>query len=134
MILILNRFAFCFLLFLIGTLGPAFAQEGLNNTFQQSHIKRHSIHKPLKQLYKRPGKNRMYSNDCVHDYTVSKGFEYVILTGDCEKALNDKSGFELELHNFGTGFGLVFTRGPFWKAKVKKHYKLCKERMGDVIE
>lgn len=134
MILILKRFTFCLLLFLVGSNQSVFAQEGLNNTFQQSHIKRSSVHKPLKQIYKRPSRNRMYSNDCVHDYTVSKGFEYVILTGDCERSLSNMSGFELELHNFGTGIGLFFTKGPFWKAKVKKRYKLCRERMGDVIE
>lgn len=92
------------------------------------------MHKPLKALYKRPGKNRMYSNDCVHDYTAQRGFEYVILTGDCERALSNLSGFELELHNFTTGLGLFFTKGPFWKHKVKRQYKLCKERMGDVID
>lgn len=109
--------------------------SGLNSTFQRSHVSKASTHKKIKAIYKRPSKNHLYSNDCVHDYTVSEmAFEYVILTGDCEKSIGNRSGFELELQNFGTELGLFFRRGPFWKLKVKKRYKFCKERMGDTID
>jgi hypothetical protein len=109
--------------------------SGLNSTFHRSHVSKASTHQKIKAIYKRPSKNRMFSNDCVHNYTVSEmGFEYVILTGDCEKTLGNRSGFELELQNFGTEIGLFFRRGPFWKSKVKKRYKFCKERMGDTID
>ncbi len=113
------------------------AQEdgaSLNHTFKRAHVSHSSTHKPLTSLYKRPSKNKLYSNDCVHDFTTQMGFEYVILTGDCEKALSNLNGFELELHNFIAGIGIAFRHGPFWRLRVKRHYKLCKERMGDVIE
>ena len=130
-IFIVVSFAFCFPLLVA-------AQEdgsGLNNTFHSAHMSRASTHVKLKTIYKRPSKNRMYSNECVHDYTRSEmGFEYVILTGDCEKSLGNRSGIELELQNFGAELGLLFRKGPFWKYKVKKRYKFCKERMGDVID
>jgi hypothetical protein len=122
-------------LVLITTLARA-QEDGssLSNTFKRSHLSHSSTYKPLKSIYKRPGKNRMFSNDCVHDVTSEMGFEYVILTGDCEKALSNLNGFELELHNFTTGLGIALRHGPFWKHKIKKRYRLCKERMGDVIE
>ena len=113
----------------------SFAQGDLNHTFKKKSLSHASTHKVLKAIYKRPSKNRIYSNECVHDYTSAKmGFEYVILTGDCEKALGNLSGFELELHNFTVKVGLVFTRGPFWRYKVNKRFKFCKERMGEFTD
>ncbi|MBC7388795.1 MAG: hypothetical protein H7329_06275 [Opitutaceae bacterium] len=110
------------------------AQEDLSNTFKKNKISHASTHKILTPYYKHPSKNRMYSNDCVHDYTSTMGFEYVILTGDCEKALGHLSGGEVRLHNFTVAVGLVFKRGPFWKNKVKKRYRFCLERMGDTVD
>jgi len=139
--MILNIKKFIFTLLVLQVFAPlvAMSQEedfsGLHNTFHRTHVSRASTHKKIKAIYKRPSKNKMYSNDCVHDFTVSKmGYEYVILTGDCEKSIGNRSGFELELQNFGTEIGLFFTKGPFWKLKVKKRYKFCKERMGDTID
>lgn len=134
MVLEIKKFAALFLLVLVGISFNAMAQEDLNNTFKRKHVSHASTHKPLKMLYKRPGKDKMFSNDCVHDFTSGLGFEYVILTGDCERALSHLSGFELELHNFTTGLNIALRHGPFWKIRVKRRYKLCKERMGDTID
>jgi hypothetical protein len=139
MVLNLKKFVFLFLSIALFSPLALLAQEenhaGLNHTFHRAHVSRASTHTKTKVIYKRPSKNRMYSNECVHDYTVSKmGFEYVILTGDCEAALGHRSGFEMELANFITEVGIFFRRGPFWKYKIKKRFKFCKERMGDYVE
>lgn len=137
MLRIAGRSLLFLLLFLAGR-GSLMAQKddasSLNNTFKRKNVSHASTHKHLAPIYKHSGQNRMYTNDCVHDLTAQMGFEYVILTGDCEKALGGKSGMEIDLHNFMVGTKLFFTRGPFWKHKVKKRYKFCKERMGDVVE
>lgn len=139
--MILNIKKYILAIFILTLFAPLVAMSqnqdysGLNSTFQRSHVRKSITHKKIKAIYKRPSKNHLYSNDCVHDYTVSEmAFEYVILTGDCEKSIGNRSGFELELQNFGTELGLFFRRGPFWKLKVKKRYKFCKERMGDTID
>lgn len=139
MILNIKKYILAILILLLFAPLVAMSQNqdysGLNSTFRKTHVRKASTHRKIKVIYKHPAKNRMYTNDCVHSYTVSEmGFEYVILTSDCEKSLGHRSGFELELQNFGTELGLFFRRGPFWKMKVKKRYKFCKERMGDTID
>jgi hypothetical protein len=139
MVLRLNKFHFVFILFLFCTSHTVWAQKenfgSLDYTFKRSHAKPTNAKKKLKIIYKRPSQNPIYSNDCVANFTASKmGFEYVTLTTDCEKSLGRKSGMEMELHNFFVEMGLFFTKGPFWKHRVKKQYLFCRERMGDVIE
>jgi len=125
--------------FALGIPSLVFAQEdnlgNLNNTLNDSRTSHHSAKKKLKTILIRPSKNNMYTNECVSEYAASElGFEYVILTGDCEKSLGRHKGFELEFHNFFTKLGFFFTKGPFWKSKINKRYKFCRERMGDVID
>lgn len=139
MILNIKKFIFAILMLQFFAPSVGVSQDhdysNLNSTFQRAHVNKASTHKKIRAIYKRPSKNRMFSNECVHEYTTSAmGFEYVILTGDCEKSIGNRSGFELELQNFGVEIGLFFRRGPFWKLKVKKRYKFCKERMGDTID
>jgi hypothetical protein len=124
--------------FLLFVAFVAWAQEdhaSLNSTFNRHHVHKTSTHKTLKAIYKRNNKNKMLSNECVREYTSSKlGYEYVMLTGDCEKSLGHLSGSEIELHNFLVNLGITLRRGPFWKLGVKKRYKFCRERMGEYVE
>ena len=134
MVLSIKKVWFITTLLLFVFSGLVRAQEDLSSTYNKHNLSHASTHKVLTPIYKHPSKNRMYSNECVHDYTSGMGFEYVLLTGDCEASLKHLGGGEVRLHNFFVGVGLVFKRGPFWKAKVNKRYKFCLERMGDTVD
>ena len=92
------------------------------------HGEHTSKEKPVRFLIQKDTRGTLSGNKCVFDATHEMGFEYITLTkGD--------PGYENEWnrsrHNFGVKTYLFFTRGPFWKSKVKKKIDECRYRTGD---
>lgn len=92
------------------------------------HSEHTSEGKRIRFLIRKNTKGTLSGNKCVTDATHKMGFEYIALTkGD--------PGYENEWtrasHNFGVKTYLFFTKGPFWKSKVKKTIKDCRFRTGD---
>ncbi len=84
--------------------------------------------KRVRFLIQKDTRGTLSGNKCVTDATRQMGFEYLALTkGD--------PGYENEWtrasHNFGVKTILFFTRGPFWRTKIKKRIDECRYRTGD---
>lgn len=92
------------------------------------HSEHTSEGKPIRFLIQKDTRGTLSGNKCVFDVTHKMGFEYIALSkGD--------PGYENEwtrkTHNFGVKTYLFFTRGPFWKSKVKRKIDECRYRTGD---
>jgi len=95
----------------------------------------HKEHDPtddklLRYLIKKDTRGTLAGNKCVLDATHRMGFEYLASTkGDP----GYKNEFYRWKHNFGVKSYLFFTRGPFWKFKIKKKIKDCRYLTGDYV-
>lgn len=84
--------------------------------------------KNLLQIIKRDTRNILYGNKCFEEFTYQLGFEYVVEPAGEPGSRNDLKRF---FHNFGAKFILIFKAGPFWKSRVNKKIRECRELMGD---
>jgi len=90
--------------------------------------KEYSSSENLLQIVKRDTKKILYGNKCFEEYTYKLGFEYVV---EPSGRPDSRSEFNRFFHNFGVKFILIFKAGPFWKSKVNKRIRNCREQMGD---
>lgn len=79
-------------------------------------------------IYKKTPKGLLLGNKCFEDKTKKMGFIY-------ESVKKGETAYSTEFgrlrHNFGVKIKLFFTRGPFWKFKVNKARKRCRQLTGD---
>lgn len=91
---------------------------------------KHSLksQKNLMSIIKSDTRGILYGNKCLEQVLYEMGFEYVVIP-------KGNPGNQTELgrnfHNLGVKIALFFTRGPFWKLKLKKKMKECRYKMGD---
>ena len=125
------------LLLLLAASGQqAQAQEKLPPTNTTDHKARINKKKerPKKKHYmtiiKTDTKNILYGNKCFEDFTKKLGFIYDIQP---KKAPGSMNGFSRFWHNAAVKTALVFTAWPWWRLRVKKKYKECREYSGDFV-
>ena len=86
--------------------------------------------KKLIKIIKNDTKEILYGNRCFEEVTADMGFEYVVQP---KGQPGNKNEFGRNVHNFGAKFRLFFKAGPFWKSKVKKKVRECRELSGDFV-
>lgn len=120
-------------------MGPAtFAQDDLKfgdtSTTNKSPTYKPK-HKELKkkrpiQWIKNSSQGLLIGNRCMEDVTEEMRFEYLV-------QVKGQKGFKGELarlsHNMTAKIGIMFRNGPFWKFKLKKKRKDCREKTGDFV-
>jgi hypothetical protein len=72
----------------------------------------------------------LYGNKCVEEFTSKMGFRYLAIPPGQP---GNRSKFGRFIHNFGVKTVLLFRNGPFWKHKVKKRIRECRQKMGDFV-
>lgn len=92
-------------------------------------------HKELKkkrpiQWVKNNPEGLLLGNKCMQDVTTDMGFEYVI---QHKGQSSYKSEVARLAHNLTAKIGILFRNGPFWKFKLKKRRKECREKTGDYV-
>ena len=102
--------------------------KNIDRKVRVQHSEHTSEGKTIRFLIRKDTRGTLSGNKCAFDVTHKMGFEYITLSkGD--------PGYENEWtrasHNFGVKTYLFFTRGPFWKSKVKKKIDECRFRTGD---
>ncbi len=80
------------------------------------------------QLYVRASEQVLYGNKCAEDEAKRMGIEFVLLSKDIGYGMSESSR---QWSNFKTGFRAFFKNGFFWKRKLKKRIRLCKEATSD---
>ena len=86
--------------------------------------------KKLIKIIKNDTKGILYGNRCFEEVTADMGFEYVVQP---KGQPGNRSEFGRNMHNFWAKFKLFFKAGPFWKSKVKKKVRECRELSGDFV-
>jgi hypothetical protein len=82
------------------------------------------------QWIKNDSEGLLLGNLCMQQVTDDMGFEYLIQVKGTPVY---KDEFSRLIHNFGAKIGIMFRNGPFWKFKLKKERKNCRESTGDYV-
>lgn len=72
----------------------------------------------------------LYGNPCALEATHRMGFEYLVEPRSIE---GSKTKTGKILTNLWTKSKLVVTRTPFWKAILKKRFRECRIKSGDLV-
>ena len=86
--------------------------------------------KKLIRIIKNDTQGILYGNRCFEEVTTGMGFEYVVQP---KGQPGNKNEFQRNTHNFWAKFKLFFKAGPFWKSKVNKKVRECRELSGDFV-
>jgi hypothetical protein len=81
-------------------------------------------------LYKKDAQGLLLGNKCVEEVTDEMGVQYVVSTGSDGLYRNE---LDRLWKNFKVKTKLFFTRGPFWKFKIKKARKECRQLTRDLV-
>jgi len=81
-------------------------------------------------IIKNSQKGLLTGNKCLEDYTLSKGYAFLVQS----KRSPTKYGFwKKAMHNLGANIKLSFKLGPHWKLAWKKKRKECREGLHDFV-
>ena len=81
-------------------------------------------------IYRPHTKKILYGNPCAVEATRKMGFEYMVESRNAVRSKTQKGKF---LNNLKVKSKLVLTRSPFWKMILKKKFKRCREKSGDIV-
>jgi len=134
----MNRLLIMFVFFTYSSL--IFAQdwvpEELRNTSTTNVNKKKKSKPPKKSdkdmifIIKNNPKKILYGNPCMHTETKNMDFEYVLQKPGLPGTLGTTRRI---MHNTSAYTKLIFTRTPFWKIKLNKRVKDCREKSGDWV-
>jgi hypothetical protein len=80
------------------------------------------------QIYVRSSEQVLYGNKCAEDEAKRMGIEFVLLSKDIGYGMSESNR---RWSNFKTGCRVFFKNGFFWKKRLKKRIRLCREATGD---
>lgn len=81
-------------------------------------------------IYRPNAKKILYGNPCAVEATRKMGFEYIVESRRAVRSATQKGKF---LNNLKVKTKLVLTRSPFWKLILKKKFKKCRQKSGDLV-
>ncbi len=126
------------ILVLLFSAGNLLAQDeelkfGDTNTTNQNPTyktkKKSKTKRPI-QWIKNDTEGLLLGNKCMEEVFDDMGFEYLV-------QIKGQPGYRNEFgrlaHNFGAKVGIMFRNGPFWKFRLKKERKKCREKTGDFV-
>lgn len=102
-----------------------------NTSKNPTNIRKEPVKKKhLLALIKNNPKNTLTGNKCMDEVTRSMGFEYVLQP---KGSAGNRSELGRNVHNLGVKAVLFFKNGPFWKFKLKKKRRECKDKTADYV-
>ena len=102
-----------------------------NTSIDPTHVREEPVKKKrLLAWIKNNPKNTLVGNKCMDEFTKSMGFEYVLQP---KGRPGNYSELQRVMHNLGVKMALLLKNGPFWKLKLKKKRKECKEGTADYV-
>jgi hypothetical protein len=95
-----------------------------NKKANRTKKKRYSV------IYRPNTKKILYGNPCAVEATRKMGFEYMV---ESRTGVRSASRLGKFWNNLRVKTKLVFTRSPFWKVILKKKFKDCRPKSGDIV-
>ena len=102
--------------------------KNVDNDVRIYHGDHSSQGKRIRFLIRKDTRGTLSGNKCVTDVTHEMGFEFIPLTKGDPGYENEWMRFS---HNLGVQSYLFFTKGPFWKSKVRKRIEECRVKTAD---
>jgi len=75
----------------------------------------------------------LIGNPCMEELRSNMGFVYVVQTNNRSIYKTRMNGFDRFWHNLFAKLRITFRNGPFWKFKLKKKRKECREITSDFV-
>ncbi|MEQ9403142.1 MAG: hypothetical protein RIM99_06135 [Cyclobacteriaceae bacterium] len=100
------------------------AKKNSNKRAYRSKKRRYDV------IYRPHAKKILYGNPCAVEATRKMGFEYMVESRNAVRSATQKGKF---LNNLKVKTKLVLTRSPFWKLILKKKFKKCRQKSGDIV-
>ena len=95
-----------------------------NTRANRGSLKRYGV------IYRPHAKNILYGNPCALNETRKMGFEYMVESRNATRSASQLGKF---WNNLKVKTKLVVTRSPFWKIILKKKFKQCRPKSGDIV-
>lgn len=86
--------------------------------------------KKIRYIVKSDTKNLLLGNKCAEEETLKMGFMYVATP---KGQPGNKDQVKRTFKNLATKTFLLFKNGPFWKYRLKKRVKKCRQMTGDFV-
>lgn len=99
-------------------------RKDANKRANRTKVKRYSV------IYRPHAKNILYGNPCAVEATRKMGFEYMVESRTGTRSASQLGKF---WNNLRVKTKLVVTRSPFWKMILKKKFKKCRPKSGDIV-
>lgn len=118
--------------------GALYAQDDLifgntaNTSGEPTNKKKDKGRKQKKPSYwiKNDSKGLLSGNVCMEEVLKQMGFTYLI---QIKGQIGYKTGVGRWRHNLALKYKLFFTKGPFWKFKLKKKRRQCRSFTRDMV-
>ena len=123
---------------LVAVTGALPAQDDLifgntaNTSGKPTNLKKDKSHKRKKVSYwiKNDSKGLLTGNPCMEKVLDELGVQYLV-------QIKDQAGYKKAIgrwrHNTVFKYKLFFTKGPFWKLKLKKKRRRCRSLTRDMV-
>ena len=72
----------------------------------------------------------LYGNPCMEEIADEMGFEYLLIPKTSAEGYTDEKPF---WHNLKAHFKLMKKNGPFYKRKLRRAIKFCRQMSGDFV-
>ncbi len=99
-------------------------RKDANKRENRGALKRYAV------IYRPHAKNILYGNPCALEATRKMGFEYMVESRNATRSASQLGKF---WNNLKVKSKLVVTRSPFWKQILKKKFKKCRPKSGDIV-
>lgn len=86
--------------------------------------------KKVRYIVKNDARKLLLGNKCADEETLKMGFMYVAIP---KGHPGNKDQVKRNFNNLGTKTVVFFKNGPFWKLRLKKKIKKCRELTGDFV-
>jgi hypothetical protein len=84
----------------------------------------------IQHIIKSDTRKFLFGNKCAEDETLKMGFVYVAMP---KGRPGNKNEFNRNLQNLGAKTSILLKNGPFWKVKLNKRIKRCRQQTGDFV-
>lgn len=72
----------------------------------------------------------LYGNPCMEEITRDMGFQYLLIPKTNAEGYSRKGA---AFHNLGSHVKLIFKNGPFYKRKLRRAIKFCRQMSGEFV-
>ena len=97
-------------------------------SFSPKHKKGSIKDRPIVYYIIHDTKKIPYGNKCLHKLTDKMGIVFHL-----ETPMEHTGSYRTSLQNWNAGWTMFWRYGPFWKAKIRKRARKCRDLSGDRV-